>query len=156
MAKKYLEQDFEEHIEINLLNSGFRRNHLIADLFSRINFGEKLGSGMKSTSFAVALLRSMEMRDICKKENAPYPEIEYTDTHFYIVFKQNREYIRLSSTTQKILEIIKREPQITRRELAELIGISEDGIKYHLNNLKQKGLLKRIGPDKGGYWKIVE
>ncbi|MEA3475812.1 MAG: winged helix-turn-helix transcriptional regulator [Candidatus Cloacimonadota bacterium] len=138
----------------------FRRNHLIANLFSRINFGEKLGSGMKSTSFAVALLRSMEMRDICKNENSPYPEIEYTDTHFYIVFKQNREYIRLSSTTQKttrkILEIIKGEPQITRRELAELIGISEDGIKYHLNNLKQKGLLKRIGPAKGGYWKIVK
>ena len=26
MTKRYLEQDFEEHIEINLLNSGFRRN----------------------------------------------------------------------------------------------------------------------------------
>ncbi|MBC8527147.1 MAG: hypothetical protein H8D22_09925, partial [Candidatus Cloacimonetes bacterium] len=26
MTRKYLEQDFEEHLEINLLNSGFRRN----------------------------------------------------------------------------------------------------------------------------------
>jgi len=26
MTKNYLEQDFEKHIEINILNSGYRRN----------------------------------------------------------------------------------------------------------------------------------
>ena len=62
----------------------FRRNHLVADLFSRIHFGEKIGSGMK------------RMRDICKKENTPYPEIKYTDTHFYVVFKQSREYLKMA------------------------------------------------------------
>jgi len=35
-----------------------------------------------------------------------------------------------------------------------MVGISEDGIKYHINNLKKKGFLKRIDPDKGGYLEI--
>ena len=58
-------------------------------------------------------------------------------------------------TTQKILGLIKENPDITRRELASIIGILEDGIKYHLTNLKSMGVLERIGPDKGGYWRIV-
>jgi len=62
----------------------FRRNHIIADLFLRIHFGERLGSGMR------------RMRQICKNENAPYPQIEYTDTHFYVTFRQSREYWKLA------------------------------------------------------------
>ncbi|MCK4357240.1 MAG: putative DNA binding domain-containing protein [Candidatus Cloacimonetes bacterium] len=134
----------------------FRRNHLIADLFSRINFGEKLGSGMK------------RMRDVCKKENSPYPEIEYTDTHFYIVFKQSKEYLKLESTTPKtrvkirvktgvnIIALIKENPLITIPELAEKIGLTVKGVEWNIKKLKEKGKLKRIGPAKGGYWKIVE
>jgi ATP-dependent DNA helicase RecG len=35
-------------------------------------------------------------------------------------------------------------------------GITEDGIKYQLNRLKEQGILKRIGPDKGGFWQIIK
>ena len=60
-------------------------------------------------------------------------------------------------TTQKIIDLIKENKNISRKELAEKIdNITEDGIKYHLNKLKKQGVLKRIGPDKGGYWKIIE
>ena len=33
--------------------------------------------------------------------------------------------------------------------------ITEDGIKYHLKVLQEKGIIKRVGPDKGGYWKVL-
>lgn len=134
----------------------FRRNHLIADLFSRINFGEKLGSGMK------------RMTDVCKKTNSPYPEIEYTDTHFYIVFKQSKEYLKLEISTPetmveirvktrvKIISLIKENPSITIPELAEKIGLTAKGIEWNIKKLKEKGKLKRIGPTKGGHWEIVE
>ncbi|MCK4401972.1 winged helix-turn-helix transcriptional regulator, partial [bacterium] len=63
-------------------------------------------------------------------------------------------------TTQKIIykiiELIKENPSITRKELGEVIGITEDGIKYHLDNMRHIGLLKRIGAKKGGHWKVVE
>jgi len=133
----------------------FRRNHLIADLFSRINFGEELGSGMQ------------RMRDVCKKENSPYPEIEYTDTHFYIVFKQSKEYLKLESTTPKtrvkirvktgvkIIALIKENPLITIPELAEKIGLTVKGVEWNIKKLKEKGKLKRIGPAKGGYWEVI-
>jgi ATP-dependent DNA helicase RecG len=59
-------------------------------------------------------------------------------------------------TTHKILELIVSNPQISRVELAAAIGISADGIKYHLDRLRKQGVLKHVGPDKGGYWEIVK
>ena len=58
-------------------------------------------------------------------------------------------------SSQKILALLKENPQITRRELAELVGISQNDIKYRLDTLKEQGRIKRIGPDKGRYWEIV-
>lgn len=34
------------------------------------------------------------MKDFCKAENSPYPKVEYTDTHFYIIFRQSDEYLK--------------------------------------------------------------
>jgi ATP-dependent DNA helicase RecG len=38
--------------------------------------------------------------------------------------------------------------------LAELLGLTIKGIEYHLTKLKKQGIIERIGPNKGGYWKI--
>jgi len=59
-------------------------------------------------------------------------------------------------TTQKVLDAIRLNPHISRVELASISGITEDGIKYQLNALKKKGLIKRVGPDRGGYWEIAK
>ncbi|GBE40306.1 divergent AAA domain protein [bacterium BMS3Bbin09] len=58
-------------------------------------------------------------------------------------------------TTRKIIDAITKKADITQKELAAFIGITEDGVKYHITRLKRKGILKRIGPDKGGHWEIV-
>ena len=38
--------------------------------------------------------------------------------------------------------------------LAVKIGISAKAIEKHLANLKAAGIIERIGPAKGGYWKV--
>jgi len=58
-------------------------------------------------------------------------------------------------TTQEIiLEAIARNPSITRAELAEVVGISPDGVKYHLQKLAKSGRLKRVGSTRRGEWVI--
>lgn len=59
-------------------------------------------------------------------------------------------------TTQKILECIKQNAAVSRKELAELCGISQNGIKWQLKQLQQHGIIHRVGPDKGGHWEIIE
>lgn len=66
-----------------------------------------------------------------------------------------------SRTTQKsaasrILECLRVEPELTRAALAERVGLTPDGVKYHLKNLKAAGVLRRVGSDRAGHWEVVE
>lgn len=58
-------------------------------------------------------------------------------------------------SSEKILNLISENPSITTAALAERIGISTRAVEKHLANLKAKGRLLRIGPDKGGHWEVV-
>ena len=53
-----------------------------------------------------------------------------------------------------IIDNIIKNPQIAAKELSSIIGISERKIKDNIAKLKSKGILDRIGPDKGGYWRV--
>jgi len=60
------------------------------------------------------------------------------------------------NTPQKILEAIRKNPSITRNELAEMLGLSPDSIKEQIGKLRKSGQIKRIGATKGGYWELIE
>ena len=53
------------------------------------------------------------------------------------------------------MRLIEQNPKITTGEIAEKIGVTPKGIEWNIGKLKKEGLIKRIGPDKGGHWKIV-
>lgn len=55
----------------------------------------------------------------------------------------------------KVLRLIQANPAISRRELAEKLGINPSAIQKHLEALKEKGVLKRVGGAKEGSWIIV-
>jgi ATP-dependent DNA helicase RecG len=40
--------------------------------------------------------------------------------------------------------------------MAELIGISRKGVEWQMAKLKAEGLVRRIGPAKGGHWEVVD
>ena len=46
--------------------------------------------------------------------------------------------------------------QITTKALADKIHMSQRKVKENLRKLKDKGVVKRIGTARGGYWKVVQ
>ena len=60
-----------------------------------------------------------------------------------------------SETTQKIYELIKTKPGITRKELCENLGINPSAVQKHIEKLKKENAIKRSGGDKGGWWEIL-
>ncbi|MDP8208834.1 MAG: HTH domain-containing protein [Candidatus Electryonea clarkiae] len=58
----------------------------------------------------------------------------------------------LVESQQKIITLVRSNPSISKREMAEQIGISTTAIDKNIIILKEKGLLKRIGSDRGGHW----
>ncbi|MBO7438815.1 MAG: putative DNA binding domain-containing protein [Bacteroidales bacterium] len=55
-----------------------------------------------------------------------------------------------------ILDEIEKNARITAQQLAEILHISLRKTKKHIAKLKLKGLIQRIGPDKGGHWEIIK
>ena len=62
---------------------------------------------------------------------------------------------RLAESQKQILQLVKDNPYISKKELSEIIGISTTAIDKNIMKLKKEGLLKRVGPAKGGHWEIV-
>ena len=103
-----------------------------------------------------------------------YPESN--ENYFYVTFRQSREYLQMAEKETKIIPMkvpikvtervtenqslilkgMKKDNQITARILSGIVGISERKIKENIKLLKYKGLLKRIGPARGGHWNVVD
>lgn len=68
-----------------------------------------------------------------------------------------KDALKDNGTTQKkVLEYFRNHPTGTRAEAAIAIGdITEDGVKFTIGKLQQKGLLKRVGGRKHGEWQVL-
>jgi len=126
---------------------------------------------------------TIKIMQACKLAGLPAPVFTYEPSGLTIEFKgkvakgttrkaqkatqeTTREVQETTrKTTQKtsqkmgdrIIEIIKANPAMGRSELSNLLGdISEGGVRYHLEKLKARGIIKRVGADKGGYWEIID
>ena len=55
---------------------------------------------------------------------------------------------------EKIIALLSEDGKLSAATLAERIGISAKAVEKHLANLKADGTIERIGPAKGGYWRV--
>ena len=54
----------------------------------------------------------------------------------------------------QILSLLSSKPSAGRREIAAALASTESTIRYHLDKLRAAGKIERVGPDKGGHWKV--
>jgi ATP-dependent DNA helicase RecG len=140
-----------------------RRNELIADLFFRLHKVERIGMGIQ------------KMKETMTKAGLREPVFE-ADAFFRTTFQRAPELALknrkespeklveglaeklvegLAENQQGILMLIVANPHVSKRAMAESLGISTTAIDNNLTKLKQKGILRRIGPAKGGHWEVI-
>ena len=59
-------------------------------------------------------------------------------------------------TRERIVALLQSDPTLTRAALASRIGITSEGVKYHLAKLRRAGRIRHVGPTKKGHWEILE
>ena len=165
----------------NIRHTHFSRNPKIAEYLKAYDYVKEFGEGvdrmcrelsaigtkepqyhlvafiMKASVWANVLEGQEKARE--RQEDIPSDEAEGDITQ-----KLPRNY---PETTQKqdvditpvqkgIIDFLLLHPYAGRKEISSNLGsLSEDGVKYNLKILQQKGVIKRIGPAKGGYWKVL-
>ncbi len=63
---------------------------------------------------------------------------------------------KTTKSREKILELLSGDGSLSAAALAARIGITPKAVEKHLARLKAEGRLRRVGPDKGGHWTVVD
>ena len=119
---------------------------------------EELGSGMRKM-FKYTLLYANGKESVIEEQDVYRIEIPYvptlqgsnSDTTQKSTLKST-----LKGTRKEIVDIISGSSYITIPQIAEQLGMNARGIAKHIRNLQNQGIIKRVGPDKGGHWKVIE
>lgn len=125
------------------------RNPLLFGMFQRMRLVEQVGSGIE------------RMRQAMKDQGLPEPQFSY-DGMFIVKLTRPVEFEKwitrwiplLNEARISILRSINENPSITKAGLSKERGISTTAIDKHLNVLKQKKIIERVGSYKTGTWKI--
>ncbi len=83
---------------------------------------------------------------------------EFIEFMLEVILDAVKEMIRTTqeTTQEKILNLIRNNTSITQKEMANILGMTRDGISYNIRILREKGILERIGSTKNGEWKIYD
>ena len=132
-----------------------RRNPVIADVFNRLGYMERKGSGFAK------ILDNYAFQINYTEEKKPYFR---SDRYQFTVIMPNLNYNGTQDGTQDvtqdgtqddvytlILETIKRNNKISAKQLAEKLGIS---IRTVRRKIKEMDNIEYIGHGYSGYWKI--
>jgi len=76
--------------------------------------------------------------------------VEISDLHS----KTTQKTTQKTTTREQIIELLRKNPHLTRSDLATKLSKSPNTIKEHIANLKSAGKIKRVGTDRNGYWEI--
>ena len=99
--------------------------------------------------------------DACREVGTPRSEIRLKRTGLWAVFPFPPEHQgglpeeAILEIREKILALIVANSTITINDLANRMGITIKGIKRRIRNLKEVGAIERVGPAKGGYWRVL-
>ena len=140
-----------------------RRNPVIADIFNRMNYMERRGSGFKKIK--------QDYTASVNYTEEKTPKFYSTASSFFVtLYNLNYEKVadkvthkvadkvthKLNETQTELLRIIKEKPSLTIREMAAILKMSPSGIRKNLYILRDNGYLEHIGSNKTGQWIILK
>jgi ATP-dependent DNA helicase RecG len=83
-----------------------------------------------------------------------------------LIFRANPEHLQTTqetaqettqeTTQERVLVHLRAQPSLTRKELASRLGLSDSGVKYHLEKLKAAGAIRHVGATKAGHWEVLK
>ena len=138
-----------------------RRNPILADIFSRLKYMERRGSGFKKIC-----------QDYCLQSNYReelHPKF-YSDNYDFVLTLYNLNYGVGNGATDMIpqsspilaeqlsifLNVLRKFPGATIEFLAKESDVSDRMVKKYLKLLKDQGITRRAGSNRKGYWEIME
>lgn len=152
----YDNQDIPKNVDFIVKSK--RRNPILADVFSRMHYMDRRGSGLKKITD--------ETGRLFKDEN--YHVEYYNNNGFFMVTIYNANYNaeknaqkmhskfidKFTENENKVYNTILNNNYVTMNDIASITGLANRTIANMIKKFKEQNIIKRIGPDKGGHWEV--
>ena len=156
------------------------RNAKIFNIFSLVKIGERSGMGLSqlygnweeagytrpqlSESFNPERTK-VEIEVEVAEKRGEYTENpgEYTEKYTEKQTEKGAEYTEnliesagnLTETEERIVSILRQNKFATQGGISAQLGITRTYITKIMGGLQARKIIRRIGPDKGGYWEVI-
>ena len=159
--------------------SSKRRNPLIADFFQRLDLMERRGSGFGKILDAYKFeseKRGINVRPAFRSTASEFhvilPNLNYgwrlnvgsgsfsnvtteTTTETTIETTTERLAGKIGKVTAKVYLFLKADNKISAAEIGKRIGLTTDGVRFHLKKLKAAKVIQFVGNRKSGHWEVA-
>jgi ATP-dependent DNA helicase RecG len=136
-------------------------NPLLANAFFRSGHIESWGRGIE------------KIHRECREHDIPMPLFDYSMSGLMLTFRSNPLHLkaalgetdkglgeklgeRLGETRAAIVRAMRDDPRVSQKRLAEMLEMSTTAVEKNIRYLQSNGYVKRVGPARGGHWKVTE
>lgn len=123
---------------------------------AQLDYMEKRGSGLTRICNETKALNGYndELKPIFRSTATQFQTIIFASTDTSDVGDMSE--IKLTERQHKILNLIKKSPTTSGRQMSEILMVSQRTIERDLSTLQKMGILKHQGKDNRGVWIIEE
>ena len=128
-------------------------NPLIANTFFRAGFIEAWGRGIE------------KIKDSCEEAGNPMPEYTIKREDIMVMFRSLVSHTDQgtnqanqgddNSVVVRILKVLEKDPMLSQKKIADIIGEKYSTVKYYMESMKKSGVIKREGSSQKGKWIIL-
>ena len=134
---------------------------------AQLNYMEKRGSGLTKICNETKAINEEDEEEkvIFKSTSTQFQTIIFSTKNYQNVgnnvgdfvgdFVGDNKRINLTERQRVMLEIIKKSPTITGRQMSETLSVTQRTIERDLFFLKEKGFIKHKGKDNAGFWVVL-
>jgi predicted HTH transcriptional regulator len=76
------------------------------------------------------------------------------DTYLHSIGEGGEITEKTLKSRDKIIALLSEDGTLSAKALSTKIGITPKAVEKHLARLKADGIIERIGPARGGYWRV--
>ena len=157
----------EENHKFTVVGVDDARNAKIFNIFSLVKIGERSGMGLSQLygNWEEAGYARPQLSESFSPERTKVEiEVEVAEKRGEVAEKvaENRNEVaekvaeKLSETNERIIALIRSNAHITQKMLSEAIGLTRQYVGRCMDSLQARNIIRRVGPDKGGYWEVVK
>ena len=137
-----------------------RRNPILADIFARLGYMERQGSGLSKirTTYENAANYQSGLEPTFQSNRVEFtvklPNLNFKASSNEALNEALKE--ALTDNQKKLIDMLRSNPTITQKEIMEQTSLSRSTVQRTIKELSEMGRLERIGSKKTGSWVVKE